>query len=84
MTFEEWWKKNGIEQATYAEKMAARKGWFAGREAGATAEREECAKVCEGQRYVEESGSMDCDGAAMNMAVDECVAAIRARSKRLR
>ncbi len=37
MTFEDWWKKNGIEQASYAEKSAARKGW----EAGVAAEREE-------------------------------------------
>lgn len=44
MDFEEWWKKNGIEQATYAEKSAARKGW----EAGTKAEREACAKAAEG------------------------------------
>lgn len=43
MTFEEWWKKHGIEQATYAEKSAARKGW----EAGTKAEREACAVVAE-------------------------------------
>ena len=27
--FEKWWKTNGIECATYAEKMAAKKGWQA-------------------------------------------------------
>ena len=27
--FDAWWKSEGIEQATYAEKSAARKGWYA-------------------------------------------------------
>ncbi len=40
MTFDEWWKKNGIEMASYAEKSAARKGW----KAGAAAEREAIVK----------------------------------------
>lgn len=28
--FEKWWKTNGIEQATYTEKSAAKKGFRAG------------------------------------------------------
>lgn len=43
MTFDEWWKENGIELATFVEKSAARKGW----KAGANSENEACAKVCE-------------------------------------
>ena len=33
MTFEKWWKKNGIELATVEEKAAALKGWNAAMEA---------------------------------------------------
>lgn len=69
MAFDEWWKNNGIEMATYAEKSAARKGF----EAGAVAEREACARACEALR----EGVWDRDG---DMAKDECAAAIRKRS----
>lgn len=69
MTFDEWWKNNGIEMATYAEKSAARKGF----EAGAVAEREACADLCDEVRS-------DRDDALARASADMCAVLIRKRS----
>ena len=75
-----WDKVRPWSKPTSPPSMEFVDGFLAGMKAGEAAEREACAKACEAELRAEDSRDMDCANGNFNIGVNECVAAIRARS----
>lgn len=50
-SFDKWWRENGIECASYAEKVAAKKGWNAAMQRAAEVSRRCSDEAVQGGEY---------------------------------